>query len=214
LLAIAAQLVACGGAVDGSFDDFDDFDDAPPVEKAKAPKNEEAETDLFGDFGEPPEEDNGGFDDLPEPDEGAELTEGMGTGNHHELDVFRTRTAQEKDNSSAKWNTSKMTTRWQEYRGQMVRVQILLNGGELREMRLKLIQNANGGDVDGDAKYVLDKVADYEMKRVCGRRAETTVVVYDRPSFDTVRPTPFFGYRVDTDGSVMREYGFRCVYPR
>jgi hypothetical protein len=105
-----------------------------------------------------------------------------------------------------------MTTRWQEYKGAMVRVEVLLGDTDLREMRLKLVQGANGGDIDGDMRDILGKVADFEMKKVCGRRAESIAIVYDKASFETVRPTPFFDYKVESDGSSMREYGFRCVY--
>ena len=91
-------------------------------------------------------------------------------------------------------------------------VQILLGNTDLREMRLRLVQNADGMDIDGDARTVLAKVADYEMKRICGRNADSIVMVYDRPSFDVMRPTPYFDYRVEAEGSTMREYGFRCVY--
>ena len=121
------------------------------------------------------------------------------------IDSYKPKTDAEKD-------TSRMETRWQEYRGTMVRVQILLGNTDLREMRLRLIQNADGMDIDGDARTVLAKVADYEMKRICGRNADSIVMVYDRPSFDVMRPTPFFDYRVEAEGSTMREYGFRCVY--
>ena len=118
----------------------------------------------------------------------------------------------EKEASNNRWNTARMETRWQEYRGTMVRVQILLGNTDLREMRLRLIQNADGMDIDGDARTVLAKVADYEMKRICGRNADSIVLVYDRPSFDVMRPTPYFDYRVEAEGTTMREYGFRCVY--
>jgi hypothetical protein len=50
------------------------------------------------------------------------------------------------------------------------------------------------------------------MKRVCGRNADSIVIVYDRPSFDAMRPTPYFDYRIEAEGATMREYGFRCVY--
>ena len=79
-------------------------------------------------------------------------------------------------------------------------------------MRLRLMQNADGMDIDGDSRAVLSKVADYEMKRVCGRNATSIVLVYDMPSFETMRPTPFFDYRIEAEGTTMREYGFRCVY--
>ena len=105
-----------------------------------------------------------------------------------------------------------METRWHEYKGAMVRAQILLGNSDLREMRLRLMQNADGMDVDGDIRTILGKVADYEMKRVCGRNADSIVLVYDNPSFESNRPTPFFDYRIEAEGATMREYGFRCVF--
>ncbi len=128
------------------------------------------------------------------------------------IDSYRPKSDAEKEEKNKRWNTSRMKTRWQEYKGAMVRVQILLGDSDLREMRLRLMQNADGMDVDGDIRTVLDKVADYEMKRVCGRNADSIVLVYDNPSFETMRPTPFFDYRIEAEGATMREYGFRCVY--
>lgn len=128
------------------------------------------------------------------------------------IDSYKPKTAEEKEQSDNRWNTARMETRWQEYKGTMVRVQILLGNTDLREMRLRLMQNADGMDVDGDARTILSKVADYEMKRVCGRNADSIVMVYDRPSFEVMRPTPYFDYRIESEGSTMREYGFRCVY--
>jgi len=127
-------------------------------------------------------------------------------------EALRPKSEQEKKANVEKWESSRMITRWQEYKGTMVRVEILLGDNDLREMRLKLIQNANGGDVDGDIRDVLGRVADFEMKKVCGRRVESVAIVYDKASFDVVRPTPFFDYKVGTEGSAMREYGFRCIY--
>lgn len=129
-----------------------------------------------------------------------------------EIDSMRPRSDAEKDASHKRWNSSRMETRWQEYRGAMVRIQILLGDSELREMRLRMMQSADGMDIDGDARTVLAHVADYEMKRVCGRNVENIVIVYDEPSFEVMRPTPFFDYRVEAQGPTMREYGFRCVY--
>ncbi len=129
-----------------------------------------------------------------------------------EIDSYRPKTDLEKEEMDKRWNTSRMETRWQEYKGTMVRVQILLGNTDLREMRLRLMQNADGMDIDGDMRTILGKVADYEMKRVCGRNADSIVLVYDNPSFDTMRPTPFFDYRIEAEGATMREYGFRCVY--
>ena len=131
-----------------------------------------------------------------------------------EIDSVRPRSDAEKDASSKLWNSSRMETRWQEYRGAMVRIQILLGNSELRRMRLRMMQSADGMDIDGDARTVLAHVADYEMKRVCGRNVENIVIVYDEPSFEVMRPTPFFDYRVEAEGPTMREYGFRCVYDK
>ncbi len=128
------------------------------------------------------------------------------------IDSYRPKTEAEKEANDKRWNTSRMETRWQEYKGVMVRVQVLLGNTDMREMRLRIMQNADGADVDGDYRTILAKVADYEMKRVCGRNTENIVVVYDQPSFDVMRPTPYFDYRVEAEGATMREYGFRCVY--
>jgi hypothetical protein len=130
------------------------------------------------------------------------------------VEAYRPKTEQEKIESNEKWNSSRMETHWQEYKGTMVRVQIILGDSDIREMRLKLIQNANGGDLDEDIRGVLGTVADFEMKKVCGRRAESVQIVYDKASFDTVRPNPFFDHKIETEGATMREYGFRCVYNR
>jgi hypothetical protein len=72
--------------------------------------------------------------------------------------------------------------------------------------------SADGMDIDGDSRSVLAAVADFEMKRVCGRNADRIVIVYDNPSFEVMRPTPYFDYRIEAEGATMREYGFRCVY--
>lgn len=128
------------------------------------------------------------------------------------IDSSKPKTDSEKEKNQNKWNTARMETRWQEYKGTMVRIQILLGNSDMREMRLRLVQNAEGMDVDGDSRTILSKVADFEMKRVCGRNADSIVMVYDKPSFDSMRPTPYFDYRIEADGVTMREYGFRCVY--
>lgn len=128
------------------------------------------------------------------------------------IDSYKPLSKNEIEQNSKRWDTSRMETRWQEYKGTMVRVQILLGNSDLREMRLRMIQNADGMDVDGDARTVLAAVADYEMKRVCGRNSDSIVVVYDKPSFEAMRPTPYFDYRLEAEGATMREYGFRCVY--
>ena len=112
----------------------------------------------------------------------------------------------------SKWNTSRKETTWQEYRGTMVKIEVLLGSSDLREMRLRLAQNANGMDVDSDMRNVLDKVAEFEMKRVCGRNTKSFMIVYDKSSFDVLRPTPYFDFQIKDDGVTMREYGFKCIY--
>ncbi len=129
-----------------------------------------------------------------------------------EIDSYQPRTMAEREAAAARWNTSRKETRWQEYKGTMVRVEILLGDTDVREMRLRLMQNADGMDIDADSRTILARVADFEMKKVCGRNAESIVIVYDTPSFDVMRPTSFFDYRVEAEGASMREYGFRCVY--
>jgi len=129
-----------------------------------------------------------------------------------EIDSYKPRTMEEREAASRRWDTARKETRWQEYKGTMVRVEILLGDKEMREMRLRLIQSADGMDVDADTTTILGRVADFEMKKVCGRRAEGVVVVYDQPSFEVMRPTSFFDYRVEAEGVTMREYGFKCVY--
>ena len=129
-----------------------------------------------------------------------------------QIDSYRPRTMAEREASSARWDTARKETRWQEYKGTMVRVEILLGDTDIRHMRLRLMQNASGTDVDADSRTILARVADYEMKRVCGRNAESIVMIYDEPSFEVMRPTSFFDYRVEAEGVTIREYGFRCVY--
>lgn len=131
-----------------------------------------------------------------------------------QIDSYRPRTMEEREASSARWDTARKETRWQEYKGTMVRVEILLGDTDVRQMRLRLMQNASGTDVDADSRTILARVADYEMKRVCGRNAESIVMIYDEPSFEVMRPTTFFDYRIEAEGVTMREYGFRCVYKK
>ena len=129
-----------------------------------------------------------------------------------QIDSYKPRTMKEREDAATRWNTARKETRWQEYKGTMVRIEILLGDSNVREMRLRLMQNADGADIDADARTVLARVADFEMKKVCGRNAESIVIVYDNPAFEVMRPTSFFEYRVEAEGETMREYGFRCVY--
>ena len=129
-----------------------------------------------------------------------------------DIDYRRPKMPPEKAEKDTKWNTSRKETSWQEYHGTMIRIEVLLGSDDLREMRLRLVQNATGMDVDGDIRSVLRKVSKFEMKRVCGRNSKSFIIVYDKPSFDVLRPTPYFDYKTQDDGANMREYGFKCIY--
>ncbi|MCQ2574638.1 MAG: hypothetical protein MJ156_00855 [Alphaproteobacteria bacterium] len=129
-----------------------------------------------------------------------------------DVDSYRPKNEEDFEKQAKRWDTARKETRWQEYKGTMVRVEVLLGNTDTRNMRLRLIQNADGMDVDGDSRTILSHVAEYEMKRVCGRNVESIVKIYDKPSYEVVRPTSYFDYRVEAEGSTMREYGFRCVY--
>jgi len=131
---------------------------------------------------------------------------------HFGMDAFRPLSQEEKIAKDARWNNARVETRWQEYRGTMVRVEVLRGSSDVREMRLKIIQGTHGGDIDGDSAHVLGRVADFEMRRVCGRRSVHHVIIWDRPSFEVLRPTPFFDFVAYDRGSIMREYGFRCIF--
>lgn len=128
------------------------------------------------------------------------------------IDSYKPKTMAEREAVSNRWDTARKEVRWQDYKGTMVRVEILLGDSETREMRLRLMQNADGTDVDADARTILARVADFEMKKVCGRNAESIVIIYDEPSVEVMRPTTFYDYRIESEGVTMREYGFRCVY--
>ncbi len=136
----------------------------------------------------------------------------QGGNQYADLDSYKPKSTAEREANEAKWNTARMEVRWQEYKGAMIRVEILLGNSDVREMRLRLIQNADGMDIDGEYREVLGKVADFEMKKVCGRNAKSIAIIYDEPAFESMRPTPYFDYRIEAEGTTMREYGFRCVY--
>ncbi|MDR0967498.1 MAG: hypothetical protein LBL75_01550 [Rickettsiales bacterium] len=130
------------------------------------------------------------------------------------MDSYIPKTTEDAAAMDQKWNTSRKSTVWQEYRGAMVRVEILLGSSDMREIRLRLDQGANGADIDGNSRYVLEQVANFEMKRVCGKNASSYQVVYDQPSFEALRSTPYADYQIKDDGQTMREYGFTCVYEK
>ncbi|MDR1696597.1 MAG: hypothetical protein LBR41_00020 [Rickettsiales bacterium] len=131
-----------------------------------------------------------------------------------DVDVYQPVSAMDDNVLDEKWTSARVDTHWQEYRGHMVRVRVLLGDSDLREMQLRLMQSSKGSDINADSRTVLNHVADFEMQRVCGRNATTTLLVYDRPSADFMRPTPYFDHQINAAGNVVREYGFRCVYEK
>ena len=67
-----------------------------------------------------------------------------------QIDSYKPRTMKEREEIAQRWNTARKETRWQEYKGTMIRIEILLGDSSVREMRLRLMQNADGADIDAD----------------------------------------------------------------
>ncbi len=121
--------------------------------------------------------------------------------------------SQEIYNAIHKWDASKVNTFWENYRGNNVRVELLNNGRDIKEARLKFIPTSNlHSNADGSIAEMLGKVAEKVMKNVCGKRARQSIILYERPSAELVRETPADGYKILTRGTSVREYGFRCIY--
>jgi hypothetical protein len=55
------------------------------------------------------------------------------------IDSFKPKTAAEKEATANRWNTSRKETRWQEYRGTMVRVEVEDNGIGISESALPYV---------------------------------------------------------------------------
>jgi hypothetical protein len=112
-----------------------------------------------------------------------------------------------------KWFASNVETKYEEYRGRMVRVQVLMSDSDVKEMRLRLMPKSDGGEAIGNSAEIIKAVADYSAKRICGKNAKSVNIVYEQNSFDSVRPTPFFDYKVDSGSAAStKEYGFICQY--
>ena len=131
---------------------------------------------------------------------------------HFGIDAMRPISQPEMMDKFQRWDNSRVATRWQEYRGAMFRIQVRLGSTDLREMRVRMIQNAIGMDINATNAEMIGRVADFEMRRVCGRRSHSYVILWDRPSFEVVRPTPYFDFVAYDYGGTVREYGFRCIF--
>ncbi len=128
------------------------------------------------------------------------------------IDSYKPKTEEEVLLYADKWGASNVETKWQNYKGVMVRSQIINGDRDLREMKLRVYESANGGNIDGDSQFILGKTSEYLMKQICGRNSKSVMVVYEKPAYEVSRPNPFFDYRITAEGATLREYGFRCVY--
>ena len=118
-----------------------------------------------------------------------------------------------RSNQPDKWQNSVKSVFWEDYRGNNVRIELLRTNSDMKEMRLKFVQSQDlNADPDGAVQDMLDTVAARVMKRTCGRRARQAITLYERPSVEYTRQTAADPYQIVSNGSSLREYGFRCVY--
>ncbi len=116
-------------------------------------------------------------------------------------------------NSIDKWQQGVKNVYWENYRGNNVRVEMLRNNRDLKEMRLKFVQSQDMiADPDGSISDMLNKVAEQVMKRTCGKKAKQSIILYERPSVELVQETTYDNYKIIAKGSSLKEYGFRCIY--
>ena len=133
--------------------------------------------------------------------------------NFEALKEDRALTEDEIYNSVNKWQNGIVNVFWENYRGNNVRVEVLRNNNDLKEMRLKFVQSQNmTSDPDGSISDMLNKVANQVMKRTCGKKARQSIILYERPSVELTQETSANDYKVITKGSSLKEYGFRCIY--
>ena len=115
-------------------------------------------------------------------------------------------------NAPDRWANSPKSVFWEDYRGNNVRIELLRNNSDLREMRLTFMQSTSMySNPSGTITEMLSRVAARTMRRVCGRRAHSAMVVFERPGAEYIRMTtadPF----IRVPGGTIREYGFRCIY--
>ncbi len=119
----------------------------------------------------------------------------------------------EKLRVAEKWRSSQVKTDWHQYHGHLIRVDMLQSNRDLREMRLRFFHSSHDGYINGGIGHSLDQVAQYVIRQSCGRNASDALIVYDRPSSEVQRPSPFYDFETVAKGVSVREYGFRCIYP-
>ena len=116
-------------------------------------------------------------------------------------------------NSIDKWKRGQVNVFWENYRGNNVRIEVLRNNKDVKEIRLKFVQSHNiSADPDDSISNILNIVSNQVMKRICGRTVKQTIMLYEKPSLELERETVADGYKVMAKGSSLKEYGFRCVY--
>lgn len=116
-------------------------------------------------------------------------------------------------NSINKWKNGQVTIFWENYRGNNIRIEMLRNNSDLKEIRLKFVQSQNmTSDPDGSISDMLNIVANQVMKRTCGKKAKQSIILYERPSVELERETAADDYKVMAKGTSLKEYGFRCIY--
>lgn len=116
-------------------------------------------------------------------------------------------------NAINKWKDGNVNIFWENYRGNNVRIEMLRNNRDLKEMRLKFVQSQNmTSDPDGSISDMLNVVANQVMKRTCGKKAKQSIILYERPSVELERETAADGYKIMAKGTSIKEYGFRCIY--
>ncbi len=116
-------------------------------------------------------------------------------------------------NSINKWKNGIVSVFWENYRGNNVRIEMLRNNRDLKEMRLKFVQSQNmTSDPDGSISDMLNVVANQVMRRTCGKKAKQSIILYERPSVELEKETAADGYKIMAKGTSLKEYGFRCIY--
>ncbi len=116
-------------------------------------------------------------------------------------------------NSINKWKRGNVSVFWENYRGNNIRIEMLRNNSDLKNIRLKFVQSQNMiSDPDGSISDMLNIVANEVMKRTCGRKAKQSIILYERPSVELEKETAADDYKVMAKGASLKEYGFRCIY--
>ncbi|MBD5405488.1 hypothetical protein HDR59_02970 [bacterium] len=116
-------------------------------------------------------------------------------------------------NSIDKWQLGLKNIYWENYRGNNIRIEVLRNNRDIKEMRLKFVQSQDIiSDPDGSISDILNKVAEQVMKRTCGKKSKQSIILYERPSIELVKETTYDNYKVVAKGNSLKEYGFRCIY--